>query len=1474
MLRMIVVPLLLALLHTLAANPPTLADRRGQDPSAAVTRAALMSFYDSCAGAGWTNRSGWGSHSAFCSWYGVRCSTNTTQVSALELSSNRLSGSLTTEMAALGQLIHVNLRTYGPRVGYRETDANQISGTIPAAALQIPGIKFTARGNKLSGTIHPIPTIAKLSLSLNHFSGTVPPELFSDGFQNFSIASNPISGWLPETISSPVNLVAFNILSTQLSGSLPAELSQLTTIETLGINDNWISGLIPAAVGSLSLIKQIYLNSNCLSGTMPNLERLLILETCYINSNNCIDVASPSKNAHPSLGISGTLPKLVETSMNGLVVSHNHLSGTVSHKLSRATGMLIFDIAQNLISGTSASGWSNWTQLSFFSIFGNRELDMDLQLLKHWSKVRDVMAHNCRVRGTFPEAPLSRLGRINSVLVQGNEISGTISPNLFINASANWRLDMVIMTGNRLSGTLPSTLQFSKLKSLKISDMQISGTLPPWQHQPPPPLNDSSRNLEQNLQILVLSRNYLQGSTSALDGFSVLKTLIITSNHFSCDVADLHNNEVLGQGTFNDPVTSRLSATGRYMAQNFPFLDPYEDTNHVLSYPATVMAYSGNAMYTSASYITNTHVGKVLRHDAIKQGAKGLFPQNTRLWQFTLLTLLPLAICFSLVVMLVVKKEEFRKYFGLSSSSCRTQLDETSSNSHIALLCVSFRGVLGLSVCGVCFIVLNLASDGLYDQHGCIDPLLRLSCVNSLAEPYWQWVWVIISCCTMTTVDYLLEMTRRNSRDKTEHAVAVYNTTHSLLLRLSRTSVRTTIVNWKATMHSESGRLSIRQQPVTPATSNWLYLAILAPLLVFASLPSVLYILAKNVPENASIWYFLLGSPLTLAIVKQLVNTYLVPPTGAWLARLRYGIKRDTLIRSDVAVPYFCAQVSISLLFDVVTVLLSPMVTTFVLDESCLRQYLYFAGSTTTLMDQWGIGTRGIEAYRSGFCFRSMLREFHYVWLAILLLYAFVNPILRLARPWIEGVRTKLGSLQARCRGAENAKDTTTPYEQTLDRSRILQEEMVNSISNMMVVVVFGSVVPLLSLIAPVAIWLNLNALRWESEHTEASIGEKVAANFFLQQPWSTCAVMAHLGQWGVAFCLFIDYRFEAGPIVFWALFTVAKLAVSQFCTSRQSALRDVKNRAIEYCKSKTNQTSDGHSEDDEDEQPPSSPRMQHDEIQIELSPVVATSSEEKRAKTIELVQFRRQGLMKPDLGQDPIKSPVGRRFKNSKLPISEGRAPISPKAQIASAQQSSRAKGTNRTKTNPTGSRPVHGEDNRSPRSTAADSISTTSASGAEFNSEDAQAATIARIKRTRQGRLSEARLLQQQRQQSWLHESSEQRVESSNPLKSPTAKQSCDPGPDVLEINPAARDQMEVLWAKDEPPSGIEVQLSGGAKAGDRPLPSGIVAIASKSRPGEVSYLVEVSGEKYKTLKKAIDSKTKSYDPKPSTVSPTIRV
>ena len=225
----------------------------------------------------------------------------------------------------------------------------------------------------------------------------------------------------------------------------------------------------------------------------------------------------------------------------------------------------------------------------------------------------------------------------------------------------------------------------------------------------------------------------------------------------------------------------------------------------------------------------------------------------TKFWEFMILTLLPLSICFCLVVMLVVEKDEWRSYYGLSLTSYRMQLAKHSRDSHTALLCVTFRAMLPLSACGLCFLALYLCwahSHGLYEQNGgCVDPLIQTSCATSLATPSWQWTWVLLSCCTSIAVDFLLEMMQRG--DKTKYARAVFSAAKMFLE--VRSEQKAAIANWKAQMPG-ANKADGDEQPVQVASRsqsrNYLYYLILLPLLLLASLPSALYILAKVPLEN------------------------------------------------------------------------------------------------------------------------------------------------------------------------------------------------------------------------------------------------------------------------------------------------------------------------------------------------------------------------------------------------------------------------------------------------------------------------------------------------------------------------------------------------------------------------------------------------------------------------------------------------
>jgi len=105
---------------------------------------ALVALYNSTNGAKWRRNTGWNVTNTPCSWYGVSCSGG--HISRLNLRSNKLTGSIPTELGNLTQLTRLNL------------SANKLTGSIP-----------TELGN--------LTQLTKIYLYNNQLCGEIPVEL-------------------------------------------------------------------------------------------------------------------------------------------------------------------------------------------------------------------------------------------------------------------------------------------------------------------------------------------------------------------------------------------------------------------------------------------------------------------------------------------------------------------------------------------------------------------------------------------------------------------------------------------------------------------------------------------------------------------------------------------------------------------------------------------------------------------------------------------------------------------------------------------------------------------------------------------------------------------------------------------------------------------------------------------------------------------------------------------------------------------------------------------------------------------------------------------------------------------------------------------------------------------------------------------------------------------------------------------------
>eukprot|EP00944_MAST-04C_sp_MAST-4C-sp1_P003851 g3851.t1 len=152
----------------------------------------------------WISVNGWletGSNPCERKWHGVKC-TNDGHIYALDLSSNRLVGTLS---KSIGQLSH--LKT--------------------------------------------------LSLSVNQITGPIPEEIGNlSKLEYLSIHDNRLNGGIPKSLGECTSLKWLSLFNNRLSGTVPVELENLKDLEYLYLQQNELSGRVPDSILNLPNLKR------------------------------------------------------------------------------------------------------------------------------------------------------------------------------------------------------------------------------------------------------------------------------------------------------------------------------------------------------------------------------------------------------------------------------------------------------------------------------------------------------------------------------------------------------------------------------------------------------------------------------------------------------------------------------------------------------------------------------------------------------------------------------------------------------------------------------------------------------------------------------------------------------------------------------------------------------------------------------------------------------------------------------------------------------------------------------------------------------------------------------------------------------------------------------------------------------------------------------------------------------------------
>ena len=298
----------------------------------APDRRALRIFYEALGGPGWINSQNWGTDAPLDEWYGVTADSRG-NVQALAISLNNLSGTIPSEIGALGALQFLAL-----------IHAEGLTGSIPPELGNLRNLRdLYLVGNNLIGPIPPalgnLTELRVLLLSSNQLRGLIPAELGSlENLGSLDLSGNNLAGPIPAELGSLENLGSLDLSRNNLAGPIPAELGNIPQLSSLFLGDNQLEGPIPAALGNLESLGSLRVSGNALTGSIPaELGNLTQLGSLFLGDNQ-LEGPIP-----PELGNLGQLSRLF--------LSSNALTGSIPPEFVNLENLAYLAIDRTLLSG-------------------------------------------------------------------------------------------------------------------------------------------------------------------------------------------------------------------------------------------------------------------------------------------------------------------------------------------------------------------------------------------------------------------------------------------------------------------------------------------------------------------------------------------------------------------------------------------------------------------------------------------------------------------------------------------------------------------------------------------------------------------------------------------------------------------------------------------------------------------------------------------------------------------------------------------------------------------------------------------------------------------------------------------------------------------------------------------------------------------------------------------------------------------
>ncbi|XP_074308669.1 putative inactive receptor kinase At5g10020 [Silene latifolia] len=225
----------------------------------------------------------------------VELLTNLVPLTELDLSGNGFSGSVQGINSTTLEIL--------------ELSSNSLTGSFPEFSSQTALTTLRISNNRLVGNLPSewtqFPRLSKVDLSINNFTGPIPPALFSLKLMHLNFSRNHFNG-------------AIRFPKSKLSDFLVQPV--FAPLEVLDLSDNSLEGGLSKEIDSLGGLKILNLAKNSLSGHIPDsLDNIKGLESLDLSDNQ----------------FEGHLPNTLPSSLKTLNVTYNGLSGDLPESLRR-----------------------------------------------------------------------------------------------------------------------------------------------------------------------------------------------------------------------------------------------------------------------------------------------------------------------------------------------------------------------------------------------------------------------------------------------------------------------------------------------------------------------------------------------------------------------------------------------------------------------------------------------------------------------------------------------------------------------------------------------------------------------------------------------------------------------------------------------------------------------------------------------------------------------------------------------------------------------------------------------------------------------------------------------------------------------------------------------------------------------------------------------------------------------------------